>query len=296
MNFKDYYEANLNETPIDTFKTLSKDKKGNVSDDPEKFASTNSSFSKHDDISKKILTSDNGVKKIKNQFKNTEINFDMYFLNSKEGVKHKEIGEVDYDFVKKELGVEIPVNPENITIIFTNNKGDEKVMMTGWILAHRFGHAVSRKGKSKQAYEEMIGECAESFNNIFIECYNLSPSPLSRNGIPAYGQNYQRSEAIVKAFYAKIGTFKSARENNLRGFYEFYHELFAQYLITGNVKFNDIPKHLPYHFDKSKYWLTASDDEMVEHGSMYLRDLAEYTYPSRANNVLYAAQGKIFVM
>jgi hypothetical protein len=295
MNFKDFYK--LNEAPIDTFKTLSKDKKGNVSDDPEKFASTNSSFKKSDDVSKKILTSPSGVKKIKNQFNNTEVNFDMYFLNSKEGIKEREVGEVDPSVVKDLLGIDIQHNPENITIIFTNNSGDEKVMMTGWILAHRFGHACNRSGKSKQAFEEMVGDCADSFNQIFSECYNLHDTRLDKYGMPTSIGGY--SPNIIKAFFTEIGTFKSARERNLRGFYEFYYELFAQYLITGEVKFNSVPKMFSYVKDRSKRYVRMTDheaDDMVEYGNSYLQGLADYTFPSRANNVLYAAKGKIFVM
>lgn len=111
----------LAETPIDQFQTIGDFSKG-------------SSFTRKAD--RAILSNPKAVEKIKDKFSGVEQTFDMYFVNTKEGRKYSEVGEVEENFIRNELKLDTPINRNNITVFYTNNKGDEGVMKI------RFNHNV----------------------------------------------------------------------------------------------------------------------------------------------------------
>ena len=98
-----------------------------------------------------ILTNQKAVQKIHKSWSNSKNDFEFYFLRSFKASKHIEVGQVTPEWVKENLEVEIEPNPENITVIFTQNTGTEKIHMTAWALAHRLGHAI-RKVKEFEIY------------------------------------------------------------------------------------------------------------------------------------------------
>lgn len=279
--------AKLSETPIDQFQTIGDFSKG-------------SSFSgKGGKIDRAILTNPKAVQKIKDKFANTNQNFDMYFVNSKEGREHKEVGEVGEEFIRNELKINVPINKNNITVFYTNNTGDQGVMMTGWIIAHRFGHAVRRL----PGWENLCREVNEIMQRIMQDAYNrkmlLSKDGLFLGNDFGYGGSGQgdTNAKILKNFYQMVGTFKSARDKNLRNQYEFMYELLAQYL-TSTVKFNELPKYIPVKYAWGKpvegvrFHGTEAD---LEYYNSYLRNLEEI-YPDYAEYLLDECVGKIFVM
>ncbi len=102
---------------------------------------------------------------------------------------------------------------------------------------------------------------------------------------------------MITLFFNQIGSFKSARENKINRYYEFFYEVFAQYLITGSVKFNPLDKsiiiaNLPFG---RKQMAHAVDDDLV---NMWNRDMEIYVsyIESRIINVLEDCVGKTFLM
>ena len=87
---------------------------------------------------------------------------------------------------------------------------------------------------------------------------------------------------------------RSARENKITRPAEFNYELFAQYLSTGKIKLNRLPRnlHLGYSgFGRKKYYIAKDIDfvnEMIQR--------IENTFPFYANDVLNAAVGDVFIM
>ena len=68
--------------------------------------------------------------------------------------------------------------------------------------------------------------------NLVSEGYGMPVDQFNtRNWIGA-------NDAEATALLNKIGTFKSARDGNITRPYEFIHEIFAQQVINGEVKFN----------------------------------------------------------
>jgi hypothetical protein len=192
----------------------------------------------YDKASRGILTSDMGVKKIKTLWNKLPEVVDMYFVSSKHGWKYTEVGEVSYEFVRDKLHLDIPIDSDHITVIYTNNKGAEKVPTTGWTLAHRFGHALRRQSNYKMnpLYNDVQKSVDELVDYIGLNLYNKKQ--VSKD---AYNFSYNAGEdmsKIRKAICHALGTFRSAREKLLRNSYEFTNELVAEYIVTGKITFN----------------------------------------------------------
>jgi len=255
----------LKETPIQDYETLS-DKPnapsgGNwdtppvggakISKDPADFEKRSSSFTR--DTDKTLITHPKAVQKTKNMFANTEHDFHFYFANTKEARQHTEVGMVDRDWLDKNMpsiAPHIPEHEDGITVIFTNNKGAEGVPMSSWIIAHRIAHVLARyggyNGRQISNYTEAEKIIERYTNNIFKEYYGKDIRKKDTYGMNQsdYAEN-RNKELMVRRFYEAIGTFRSARKNNLREPFEFLNELIAQQLITSTgIHFNPVPSKI----------------------------------------------------
>lgn len=245
-------------------------------------------------VDRDILTSPKGQVKIRKIWRNTPIDFDMFFINTKHAAKYDspvvETGVVDLEFVRKYFGDEVAdkINPSSCTVIYTNNYGDEKVMMTGWILAHRLGHAIIN-GNSELSKEMkyFISEAERIWTRLLDTVFSYqTPYRLDYS-------NWDRNEDIKRALFNSLGTMRSAREGKISRPSEFYFELFAQYLLKGKITFNDIPNTLILKRVNSK--LNASNPDILD----MVNDDMEY-YIEELENLLEILisklPGKILVM
>jgi len=250
-----------------------------------------------------ILTNPKGVQKIKNMWANTDIDFDMYFVRQAGAMQHLEVGEVDPAWVQENLGMELEPNPAGITILFTQNRGDEKVPMTGWTIGHRLGHALSRRsrgGITGKFFEEMTNMLRKELSELFEMAYGspiktLQPWMRSDQDIQQIAKSEQKLKYIAQA----LGSMKSAREGNLRNYGEFAFELFGQYVLQGAVKFRMPPAQL----GKRSHWGNVSyqyhnrmkrDFEQVE--IQHKLEVMEDIINQECERILHSAVGKIFVM
>ena len=276
----------MKEMPVDTHQTIGDFSKG-------------SSFTNKTD--RALITNPTSVKKVIDFFQNTNVNFDFYFVNTKEGRKYTEKGEVKDSFIYDELKIKPDqlkdgrINKDNITVFFTNNKGDERYPLTAWVIAHRVGHVLRRQ----EAWDQNLAPFIEKQLAGILTAYGITPVPSYSYGYDtdSENRNYEKRRAFRLArrhLSETIGTFKSARDKNLREDFEFHYELFAQYLKTGKVTFNPLPDIL-----------------LVGHGSfgrerkvrLQDRDEAEYclenledNFEQYAEDVLQSNVGRIFVM
>ena len=147
-----------NESPIDTYKPIGDFSKG-------------ASF--RDKVDRALVTNPAAIQKVKNFFKNTDVNFDLYFLNLKNISQFREKRQVPEEFVyaapPNGLGVDTndltdgKINSDNITVFFTGNFGTEKIPLTPWIIAHRIGHVMY----NKRTFERMIKFLDLEFKNLY---------------------------------------------------------------------------------------------------------------------------------
>jgi hypothetical protein len=98
-----------------------------------------------------------------------------------------------------------------------------------------------------------------------------------------------------------VGTMKSAKNGNLRNFYEFIYELVAQYIITGKITFNQLPQSFilkkRFAWGKPNHQMARSNQDEDSHAGWNdaLQDYAS-DYEHYLDTVFDGLVGNIFVM
>jgi hypothetical protein len=164
--------GNINEAPIQDFKTI-----GDFD--------RNSSF--RDPKDRKMLTNPKAQEIYKKKFSNTDFDFNMYFVNSPAANRHTEVGQVSIDWVRENLGDEVAdeINHDDdaICVIFTNNKGDKRVNMTPWVMAHRISHVLSRPGVNGDYLVNAYSSFIRELSREVFPMYGIDNFPTSYSGL-----------------------------------------------------------------------------------------------------------------
>lgn len=275
----------MNEMPLGKFDTVGDFDKG-------------SSF--RDKKDRKMISNPRFKEIVAKKFKNTYYTINMFFVNTKEANNHTEVGAVDLNWVRENLGDEVAKKVEptyqdegEVNIIFTNNKGAQRVNMTPWIIAHRMGHAFARykssgRGMERQfrSYQSVVEEISRQFEMIFQEVYGIKSFKSDKND----GPKDRRDQLLMKHLAHNIATFKSARDKNMRDYFELYNELFAQYVITGKVSLKDLPTSFKAGTDTISVRDKEAYEELKELGSL------ERTLDYYFDEMLSEAESYILVM
>ena len=270
----------LNEAPLGTYTAIGGFDKGASYKDPRDRAALNHPVT---------------IQKVKDMLKSTSVDFDFYFVNKPGLRKFSEKGKVPYDFIVKPypegLGLnpnQIEINNNNITVFFVGNTAADKIPMTAWTIIHRVGHVMNRTPQFQDYTKWLDNE----FNEL-LKIYGKSKESTR------YGNSdYKKSRTFDLAkgrLFNHIGTMRSARDGKLsRRYFEFYYELFVQYLKDGKITFNPLTKNLLVGFGPygSKSIATTQN---LEEAQEKLDSIAN-TIPYLIEDVLGANTGDIFVM
>ena len=270
----------LNEAPLGTYTAIGGFDKGASYKDPRDRAALNHPVT---------------IQKVKDMLKNTSVDFDFYFVNKPGLRKFSEKGKVPYDFIVKPypegLGLnpnQIEINNNNITVFFVGNTAADKIPMTAWTIIHRVGHVMNRTPQFQDYTKWLDNEFDE-----LLKIYGKSKESTR------YGNSdYKKSRTFDLAkgrLFNHIGTMRSARDGKLsRRYFEFYYELFVQYLKDGKITFNPLTKNLLVGFGPygSK---TIASTQNLEEAQEKLDSIAN-TIPYLIEDVLGANTGDIFVM
>ena len=233
-------------------------------------------------------------------FEQTPYDFRLFFSNIPGTGRYSEYGPMDPDVVRIIFGddaEQILDGHENaITVVFVGNKGDSKVMMTPWIMAHRIGHAVQagtrmgRKG-NQSVWKEVEKHFFQGINNLLKDFYGKGSE-----GQYDYGPRWDLNQEYAALFNA-IGTQRSSRTGQIRRPYEFLYELFAQYLGTGQITLNPLPKSKEYG---RKAWGRSTQSLRMTPGaeeeSKYTTETLAHDMEIMFNDVLSELVGKVLVM
>lgn len=270
----------LNEAPLGTYTAIGGFDKGASYKDPRDRAALNHPVT---------------IQKVKDMLKSTSVDFDFYFVNKPGLRKFSEKGKVPYDFIVKPypegLGLnpnQIEINNNNITVFFVGNTAADKIPMTAWTIIHRVGHVMNRTPQFQDYTKWLDNE----FNEL-LKIYGKSKENTR------YGNNdYKKSRTFDLAkgrLFNHIGTMRSAREGKLsRRYYEFYYELFVQYLKDGKITFNPLTKNLLVGFGPYGNKTIATTQNLKE--AQEKLDSIANTIPYLIEDVLGANAGDIFVM
>lgn len=264
--------------------------------------SKNSSFRHARD--RAIVTHPASIQNMKKKFGNVKQDINAIFVNTPKGNKVTELGGVDREQVKKYLGDEVFEkinrihNDNTITVIFTNNKGEQRFSMTPWIMAHRMMHAFARKDGSPISdgfYKDAANEIIHFLRDL-LEYYNVKDMPQNydRMSFSSFDRDKLRNkQLIMKNFFQEVATFKSARDKKIRDWFEVINELGAQYIITGKVEFKDPPTS--FKANRQTYSMDQNDRIVYSEIENYLDAMAGY-FESKMEKMLTAYTGKIFIM
>ena len=275
----------LKEAPIGTYATIGDFEKASSYKDPR------------DRLSVKHPVT---VQKVKDMLKNTTVDFDFYFVNKPGLRKFAEKGRVPYEFIFKPLpdGLGLThqdlgdrsINSDNITVFFVTNTAAEKIPMTAWTIIHRVGHVMNRTPQF-QDYTKWL-------DKEFDELLALYGKQKTNTKYSSDNNDYKKSRAYDLAkgrLFNHIGTMRSAREGKLhRRPYEFYYELFVQYLKDGKITFNSLTKNILVGFGPYGSKTIASTQNLEE--AQEKLDMIANTIPYYVEDVLRANIGEIFVM
>lgn len=231
-------------------------------------------------------------------FEQTPYDFRLFFSNIPGTGRYSEYGPMEPRVVQEIFGKnaeQILAGHENaITVVFVGNKGDSKVMLTPWMMAHRIGHAVqagTRLAGGRGAWREAENHFFRGINELLKTFYGKSST--NRYDSDA---NWALSKEYAALFNA-IGTQRSSRKGEIRRPYEFLYELFAQYLGTGQITLNPLPQQKEYG---RKAWGRSSQSLRMTPGaeeeSKYTTEVLARDMEIMFNDVLGELVGKVLVM
>jgi hypothetical protein len=230
---------------------------------------------------------------------NSPYDFRLFFSNIPGTGRYSENGPMDPETVKIIFGDEgekiVAGNEDAITIVYVGNKGDSKVMLTPWIMAHRFGHAIQagHRGKRKEG-----GAWPDAEDYFFNTVNQLLDRAYGKIGTAGGNLKFELTPEYNALFNA-MGTQRSSRSGSIRRPYEFLYELFAQYIKDGKITLNPLPTNLGYGKqawgNPSKYMNLKPeyrDESTRQYEAQGLADdLSDYFA-----EVLRSAVGQIYVM
>lgn len=255
------------------------------------------------EVDRKLVTHPKNQLKAQKFFSNSPYDFRLFFSNISGTAKtYKETGAVHPDVIRgvfKEQADKIINNHEDaITVVFLGNYGDQRVMITPWIMAHRLGHAIqATRGKT---YSEITKwrEAEHSFfgnvNHILATVYGKRSGRYTN---PDNSLNWElRSE--YNALFNAIGTQRSSRTGQINRPYEFLYELFAQYIKDGKITLNTLPRSLGYGkkaWGRPTQYMSARTEKNEEVRAELAVELAS-EMEWRFDEVLGSCVGKIYLM
>ena len=249
--------------------------------------SKSSSFKRADD--RKLLSNPKAITKIKSMWKfPEEVDYNIILINHPDGGKAFEEGEVSKEWIAARfprIGGDVlsMLKPDEVNIIYTNNRASQHVPLTGWVMAHRFGHALMRFSKSY--YFKEARQTFQRYILDLIECYGVNNAP--------YENDFQFDWATeFKKLLEAICTFRSAREGKIRNAAEVVHEMLAQLIVTGDIKMNDIPQSFKYGHTT---WSFREPDYYDQMNRTIGQDLP-YEMKQYLETAIHQAVGKIYVM
>lgn len=276
----------LLETPVTDYKTF-----GNF-DKAHSFRHAND---------RKMVTAEKAVRNIHKKLGRTDYSLNLYFVNDPKVKDFQEYGKVDLDWVQENLPPNVAQHLQSksgliddaINIIYVGNSAGERVPMSPWTLAHRLGHSLEKTERLRGrhgAYSEADNHLHDQVKMImsYYGKDNFNTRPFVKSG------SVRRDELAFKYLFHAIATFKSARDQNIRDYFEVMNELLAQYIITGHIKFNPPPQCIQGGSRGNAQRFCASEDDMQELSQFVdtlARDMEYYV-----REILGNAVGNIYVM
>jgi len=257
------------------------------------------------DVDRKLITHPATHNKAVRFLENTPYNFRLFFNNNPGLRKHRESGARTPEEIQeifREDSKQILANSQNaITIVFLGNYGDQAVMMTPWVMAHRFGHAITASNRRSYGNQNSTDPWQKAENYFFRTINELLEHYYKKVATRStYGSNVNYNLAPeYNALFNSIGTQRSSRTGQIKRPYEFMYEMFAQYLKTGAITFNPLPVSLDYGrkaWGRPTKYMSISDDVRDELSRQEISDELANGLSNLFSTVLRQSVGNVYVM
>lgn len=226
----------------------------------------------------------------------TPYDFRLFFSNIPGTGRYAETGPVSNQQLVKMFGEQyagqIAHNSSDaITVVFVGNTAGERVMMTPWIMAHRFGHAVQAgaRGGNWSVWQTAERHFFTTVNQI-LEVFN-------KHGRGRAHEQHGNLTAEYRALFNALGTQRSSRTGQIRRPYEFMYEMLAQYLKHGAITFNPVPQRMDYGrraWGNPTQSMQTSSNDLQELRNM--ADVLSRDMELMFDDVLSSCVGQIYVM
>lgn len=284
------YEDTVDEMALQTYKTM-----GDFSK-PGPFTGAD----------KKLVPHPKNIEKATQFFEQTPFDFRLFFSHLKGTGKYSEYGPMSHDQLRQVFGQEaeeiINGSEDTITVVYVGNKGAEKVMLTPWMMAHRFGHAINAgtRNQNWSAWREAEKIFFTTINNLISEHYGkIARDPTYYMGRRKADEPNYNLTPEYNALFNAIGTQRSSKTGQIRRPYEFMYELFAQYLGTGTITLNPLPTNLGYGrkvWGRPTMYMNLKPEYGDDATRRYETEILARDMEILFNDVLSGSVGKIFVM
>lgn len=286
----DQIKCRINEAPIADLQYIDRSEEKVTFPHRSETTTRNNSF---DDADRKAMTNPKWKAKVVHLFRNTPAPINVYAVNAKwltvvdsqKGWSHNALttdlgdlhaftGNYDEESFKQTFGF-LPPNWQNsINFTIVQNEGDDRHPLSGWMLAHRFIHAVLN---DRTRWPERANPYRHAFNRAWRRIQHAVHIIEDHYG--AYTISGMRSPPLKqKEIYAKLVTFGSARNQriprNRSG--EFFIEIMTQYILRGDFDF---------HYEE-----LINDQQEAEEIDMLIREAKE-----AMEEGLVAAVGQLIV-
>ena len=256
---------------------------------------------------KKLVPHAKNIEKATKFFEQNPYDFRLFFSNIPGTGKYGEYGPMTPDQIRKIFGADaeeiIQGSEDAITVVYVGNRGEAKVMLTPWVMAHRLGHAIQAGARGTRAGHVWTAAEKHFFttvNSTLAEHYGkVDRGPSSYLGRPKAEQANVNLTPEYNALFNAIGTQRSSRSGQILRPYEFLYEIFAQYLGTGKITFNPLPANLTYGrkaFGNPTKFMNIRPEYRDELSRKEAADRLAYDMELMFDSVLSGSVGKILVM
>jgi hypothetical protein len=256
-----------------------------------------------DDIA--LVTTPKAQAKMRRVWHNSVADVDLYLLNTPGDDRHRHqllyqsfthAGAISPAVLQRRFGLTITPRRDAIAVVLTNNEGDDRMPLTGWIVAHRMFH-IFQEAAARGLGAIAIKAAVRRIHYAWTGLMDMAEESYVADG--AMAPNLTRKGIHLGApFLRAIGTTKAARTGKLTAHNEIVPEAFAQFMLTDDVRFNPPPETLDVEISHWPYGRRVECTLLPERKDALQNEIAimEHTFVSGFEAIIAAAQGKVFLL
>lgn len=213
----------------------------------------------------KAMNNPKWTAKVLRMFERCPVDFNVYLYNAPQGkatlasnknaehefrdisTRNQWMGVKPFMDVMKLTGKLPPNRDKSITVVLTQNEGDERIALTPWMVGHRLAHSltepttISHSWGTNNNTARLISSVQGMIRNVATLIFDSSKE--KREELRAIGMSaaWRHDPKAQLEMCGEIFKFKSAREHKIERPTEVVVDVLVQYMVRGRVTFNRVP-------------------------------------------------------